>query len=124
MIHIYTPSTGLVRTISNIVEFPGPTDKTINAVVTAGDTVLICTDFGLSVYKLGRGEFGDTFTSFGSIPGNNRVAVYSAVLSGGFIWAAVSDGSTGNYVARASISSPNLLDPQVLDPPAGRPSGI
>ncbi len=112
MIHLYTPSTGLVRTISNIVEFPGPTDKRINAVVTSGDTVLLCSDFGLSVYRLGRGEFGDTFTSFGSIPGTNRVAVYSAVLSGGFIWAAVSDGVTGNYVARASISSPNLLDPQ------------
>jgi ligand-binding sensor domain-containing protein len=112
MIHIYTPSTGLVRTISNIVEFPGPTDKTINAVIPAGDTVLICSDFGLGVYKLGRGEFGDTFTSFGSIPGNNRVAVYSAVLSGGYVWAAVSDGQTGNYVVRASISSPNLLDPQ------------
>jgi ligand-binding sensor domain-containing protein len=112
MIHLYTPSTGFVRTISNIVEFPGPTDKTINAVITAGDTVLLCSDFGLSVYRLGRGEFGDTFTSFGGIPANNRVAVYSAVISGGRIWAAVSDGITGNYVVSASIASPNLLDPQ------------
>jgi ligand-binding sensor domain-containing protein len=112
MIHIYTPSTGFVRTISNIVEFPGPTDKSINAVIPSGDTVLICSDFGLSVYRIGRGEFGDTFTSFGTIPANNRVAVYSAVISGGRIWAAVSDGITGNYIARASLSSPNLLDPQ------------
>jgi ligand-binding sensor domain-containing protein len=112
MIHIYTPSTGFVRTISNIVEFPGPTDKRINAVITAGDTVLLCSDFGLSVYRLGRGEFGDTFTSFGAIPANNRVAVYSAVISGGRIWAAVSDRSTGNYVVWADLSSPNLLDPQ------------
>lgn len=112
MIHLYTPSTGFVRTISNIVEFPGPTDKRINAVITAGDTVLLCSDFGLSVYRLGRGEFGDTFTSFGGIPANNRVAVYSAVISGGRIWAAVSDGITGNYVVWADVSSPNLLDPQ------------
>ena len=112
MIHIYTPSTGFVRTISNIVEFPGPTDKRINAVITAGDTVLLCSDFGLSVYRLGRGEFGDTFTSFGAIPANNRVAVTSAVISGGRIWAAVSDRSTGNYVVWADVSSPNLLDPQ------------
>ncbi len=112
MIHIYTPSTGLVRTISNIVEFPGPTDKRVNAVIASGDTVLLCSDFGLSVYRLGRGEFGDTFTSFGTIPANNRVAVYSAVISGGRIWAAVSDGITGNYVARGDLSSPNLLDPQ------------
>jgi ligand-binding sensor domain-containing protein len=112
MIHLYTPSTGLVRTISNIVEFPGPTDKSINAVIAAGDTVLLCSNFGLSVYRLGRGEFGDTFTSFGGIPANNRVAVYSAVISGGRIWAAVSDGITGNYVVRADLSSPNLLDPQ------------
>jgi ligand-binding sensor domain-containing protein len=112
MIHLYTPSTGLVRTISNIVEFPGPTDKRINAVITAGDTVLLCSDFGLSVYRLGRGEFGDTFTSFGAIPANNRVAVYSAVISAGRIWAAVSDGITANYVVWANLSSPNLLDPQ------------
>jgi sugar lactone lactonase YvrE len=112
MIHIYTPSTGLVRTISNIVEFPGPTDKRINAVITAGDTVLLCSDFGLSVYKLGRAEFGDTFTSFGTIPANNRVAVYSAVIAGGRIWAAVSDNVTGNYVVSANLSAPNLLDPQ------------
>ncbi len=112
MIHMYTPSTGLVRTIPNIVEFPGPTDKKINAVVNSGDTVLICSDFGLSVYRLGRGEFGDTFTSFGSIPGTNRVAVYGSVLSGGQIWAAISDGVTGNYVASASLASTNLLDPK------------
>ena len=112
MIHIYTPSTGLIRTISNIVEFPGPTDKTINAVITSGDTVLLCSDFGLSVYNLTRGEFGDTFTSFGSIPAANRVAVYGAVLYGGYIWAAVSDGIAGNYVARAALASPNLLDPR------------
>ena len=112
MIHLYTPSTGFVRTISNIVEFPGPTDKKINAVITAGDTVLLCSDFGLSVYRLARGEFGDTFTSFGAIPATNRVAVFSAVISGGRIWAAVSDGITGNYVVWADLSNPNLLDPQ------------
>ena len=123
MIHIYTPSTGFVRTISNIVEFPGPTDKTINAVIPAGDTVLICSDFGLSVYRLGRGEFGDTFTSFGTIPANNRVAVYSAVISGGWIWAAVSDGITGNFIARASLSSPNLLDPQAWTLQHAGPAG-
>jgi hypothetical protein len=105
MIHIYTPSTGFVRTISNIVEFPGPTDKKINAVITAGDTVLLCSDFGLSVYRLARGEFGDTFTSFGGIPANNRVAVYGAVISGGRIWAAVSDGITGNYIVWANLTS-------------------
>ena len=112
LIHLYTPSTGLVRTISNIAEFPGPADKQINAVIADGDTVLLCTAFGLSVYRLGRGEFGDTFTSFGSIPPNNRVAVYSAVISGGRIWGAVSDGITGNYVVWGSLASPNLLDPQ------------
>ena len=112
MIHVYTPSTGVVRTISNIVEFPGPTDKKINQVVTYGDTVLLCTDFGLSVYKLGKGEFGDTYTSFGTISSNNRITVFSAVINGGRIWAALTDGLTGNYVASASLSSPNLLDPQ------------
>jgi ligand-binding sensor domain-containing protein len=111
VIHIYTPSTGLVRTISNIVEFPGPTDKNINAVITAGDTVLLCSDFGLSVYRLARGEFGDTFTSFGTISPDNRVRVFSAAISGGRLWAALTDGITGNYVASASLSSPNLLDP-------------
>ena len=112
MIHIYTPSTGALRLVSNIVEFPGPTDKRINAVITTGDTVLLCSDFGLSVYKIGKGEFGDTFTSFGSMSPNNRVAVYSALISGGAFWAALSDGGTGNFIARADLSRGNLLDPQ------------
>ena len=112
IIHIYTPSSGALQVVRNIVEFPGPTDKKINAVIAAGDTVLLCTDFGLSVYRIGKGEFGDTFTSFGSLPPNNRVAVYSALISGGQFWAALSDGGTGNYVARADISRGNLLDPQ------------
>jgi len=123
MIHIYTPSTGALQTVSNIVEFPGPTDKKINAIVASGDTILLCSDFGLSVYKTVKGEFGDTFTSFGSISPNNHVAVYSALISGGKFWAALSDGGTGNYVASADIARGNLLDPQAWTLLSAGPAG-
>ncbi|HUI09927.1 MAG TPA: two-component regulator propeller domain-containing protein [Bacteroidota bacterium] len=123
MIHIYTPTSGVLRTIANIVDFPGPTDKSINAIVASGDTVLLCSDFGLSVYRIDKGEFGDTFTSFGGISPNNRVKVFSALISGGQFWAALTDGSTGNYIARADLSRPNLLDPQAWTLQQAGPAG-
>jgi hypothetical protein len=124
MIHIYTPSTGFVRTISNIVEFPGPTDKKINAVITAGDTVLLCSDFGLSVYRLGRGEFGDTFTSFGGIPANNRVAVYRCRDQRRTDLGGCLGRYHGQLRRLGEPYQPEPPRPPAVDPPAGRPPGL
>jgi len=112
IIHVSTPATGSLRTIPDIASYPGQTNKRINAITAEGDTILIASDFGLSVYRLARGEFGDTFTKFGGIPANVRVAVYASAITGGRIWAAISDGIATHRVAWASLAAPNLLDPQ------------
>jgi ligand-binding sensor domain-containing protein len=112
VLHIFSPSTGSLRTVLDISSFPGQTSKGINALGYSGDTVLVSTEFGLSVFRLAKGEFGDTFTKFGSIPTNVRIIVYASVIAGGRVWAAISDGLTTHRIAFASVAGQNLLDPQ------------
>lgn len=111
VIHIYSPSTGSWQYVLNIAD-SDQTNKRINRFVMHGDTVLICTDFGLSVFLLQRFQFGDTYTKFGSLPTNTRVAVRSAAIFNGSLWAAISAGTSANYVAVASLSNPNILPPE------------
>ena len=111
LLYVYSPPSGSLLTITDIATFPGQTRKRINALTVAGDTILISTDFGLSLFRRARMEFGDTFTKFGSYPTTVRIAVSGAVVSGGRIWASLSDGLTMHRVGSASLSSPNLLEP-------------
>jgi ligand-binding sensor domain-containing protein len=111
ILHVYTPSTGSLSAILDISAFPGQTSKGINDLTFAGDTVLVSTEFGLSIFRLDRGEFGDTFTKFGSIPNNVRLNVNAALIGGGRIWVAITDGLSTHRVASAPITGANLLDP-------------
>lgn len=126
IIHVYDPSTGSIRTILDIASAEDQTNKKINAIVIQGDTALICTDFGLTVFHIGKFEFGDTYSRFGGISAGTRVAVTSALMYAGKLWACVSDGQTNNFVASANLSSPNLLPPEswtlrILDAPGTIP---
>jgi len=111
IIHILTPSSGTWRYVSDIAS-TNQTNKRINSFSVYGDTVLISSNFGLSVLHVGQLQFGDTYTKFGSFTGNVRVAVSSAAIFEGKIWAAVSTGGSSR-VASASLSLPNLLPPEV-----------
>lgn len=111
ILHAYTPSTGSVRTILDIAN-ASQTNKGINALRVTGDTALICTDFGLSLFRINRKEFGDTFSRFGSIPAGTRTSVSSAQIHNGKLWACVSDGQTVNRVAVADLGTSNLLPPE------------
>jgi ligand-binding sensor domain-containing protein len=110
VIHVLTPQTGVLRTLLSIAN-SGQTNKRINSLSVYGDTLLICTDFGLSLFRISKFEFGDTYTLFGSIPQGTRVAVLSAVMFQGALWAAITDGTSNSFVARASLSDPNLIAP-------------
>ena len=129
ILHVYNPSSRMLLTVPDIANFQGQTDKRINVLSTAGDTLLVGTDFGLSLYKIDRGEFGDTYSHFGNLPSATRVAVTGAAISGGRIWAAITDGSATNFVTSASLASPNLLDPlawtnQQVGPVGGVPQAL
>jgi len=109
-IHVLTPPSSF-RFVNDIAQ-ANQTNKRINALVAAGDTLLICTDFGLSIFNIPSFEFGDTYTKFGNLPTTRRYAVASAAIYGGRIWAAISDEQTVHRVVFASLSNPNILPPE------------
>jgi ligand-binding sensor domain-containing protein len=110
-IHYYSPSTGTIRSVLDIAA-ANQTNKQINAITVSGDTVLFSTAFGLSLFRAGRFEFGDTYSRFGSIPVGTRTSVSASAIHDGRIWACISDGQTVNRVAVASLANPNLLPPE------------
>jgi hypothetical protein len=110
-IQTYSPSTGTIRPLLDIAT-ANQTNKRINAITVTGDTVLFSTEFGLSLFRIGKFEFGDTYSRFGTIPVGTRTSVTAALIHNGSIWACVSDGQTVNRVAVASLANPNLLPPE------------
>ncbi len=110
IIHVYSPQDGSWRYIPDIAN-TNQTNKRINSFTMLGDTVFVCTAFGMSVFRLGRFEFGDTYSRFGSLSGNVRVSVSSAVVFNDSLWLTVSDGQNVNRVAVAGLATPNLLPP-------------
>lgn len=110
-IHVYSPESKTWRYIHDIAN-ANQTNKRINALVVHGDTLLICTEFGVSVFKIGKFEFGDTFTRFGNFPESVKVRIKSAAIHGGRIWVAATDGGSMHRVGFASLSNPNLLPPE------------
>ncbi|MCK5571742.1 MAG: hypothetical protein KAJ12_03240, partial [Bacteroidetes bacterium] len=111
ILHRLAPSTGTIQVVLDIAN-ANQTNKRINSLPMSGDSILVCTDFGLSVFRIDRFEFGDTYMRFGDIPSNARTAVFDATIHEDRIWATVSDGQTVNRVAYASLDNPNLLPPE------------
>jgi len=111
VIHILTPADGTWRYVLDIAT-TNQTNKSINRLAIYGDSVLICTEFGLSVFRRDASAFGDTFTKFGDLPTNVRIRVLDAALYDGKLWAAISDGQGKDRIAAANLSSPNLLPPE------------
>ncbi len=111
VLHVYSPSTQSWQYILDISSSE-QTNKRINHIAVHGDTVLISTGFGLSMFFIERFQFGDTYTKFGSLPTNARISVSSAAIHDGKVWAAISAGSSDNYVAVADLSNPNILPPE------------
>lgn len=111
IIHIYSPRSNTWRYVLDIA-LANQTKKRINALTIHGDTVLISTDFGLSVLKLQNLEFGDTYKRFGNLPSNLRLGSLSSSIYDGKIWIAITDSVTNHRIAVADLSGPNLLAPE------------
>ncbi|MEX2116403.1 MAG: hypothetical protein WEB37_05915 [Bacteroidota bacterium] len=77
--------------------------KRIRTMLAQGDTVLIGTDFGISVYRYSRAEFGDTYANFGF---TGQAGVNGIVVRNNELWAATDQG-----VVRAARFGLNLPDP-------------
>lgn len=111
IVHVYSPGSNTWRFVPDIAN-SNQTNKQINNLVVSGDTLLICSGFGLSVFRIKQFQFGDTYTKFGALAANVRVSVSSAAIHDGRIWAAISAGQTVNGIASASLTIPNLLPPE------------
>lgn len=106
IIHVYDPEDGTWRYITDISRSDKPS-KRINALFAAGDTILIASDFGVSIFNTKRFEFRDTFLKFGSFPSQVKVHTVFLTKELSTIWVGTPSG-----LAAASLSSPNLSAPE------------
>ncbi|MGA9115470.1 MAG: two-component regulator propeller domain-containing protein [Bacteroidota bacterium] len=111
MLHAYRPDEELWRSVTDIADSPRPR-KGIKGLYAHRDTLLVCTDFGLSLFRVRPFEFGDTYTRFGNIPSSIRVSVSSCLIHDGNIWIALSAGTNRHHAAFASLGASNLLPPE------------
>lgn len=111
ILQVLTPSDGSIRPVLDIAQ-SNQTSKAIHTLSFFGDTILVGTDFGLSVFRIGNFEFGDTFTKFGLGTSGIRFSVNAAAIFNGKLWACITDGQVSNRIAIADLSLPNLLPPE------------
>ncbi len=112
VIHVYSPSSQSWRYILNIAGNGNQTNKKINAFTMYRDTVLICTEFGLSMFDSKKFQFGDTYSKFGTLPTTLRIAASSAVIFNGKIWTTISTGQGNGQIAVGDLATVNLLQPE------------
>lgn len=105
-LHRYNPSRNEWQYVTDIALRADPF-KRINALQVSGDTLLICSDIGLSIFSISKMEFGDTYTRFGASPGQITGNVTSVQLFNGQLWV-----GTRNGIASTSISNPNPSAPE------------
>lgn len=123
ILHVLPTNSASFRYVTDIAQ-ANQTAKRINALVVAGDTLLICSDFGLSLFRVSRFEFGDTYSKFGDLPSTRRYAVSSAAIHDGKLWAAISDEQSLHRVVFASLSNPNILPPEAWTVTLVGPQGL
>jgi ligand-binding sensor domain-containing protein len=111
IVHVYSPASRSWRYVQDIA-IANQTNKRINRFSMHGDTTLICTAFGLSLFKADGFEFGDTYTRFGTISSSIQLSAQASVIFAGNIWVAITDGQSTHRIAVGSLSNPNLLPPE------------
>jgi ligand-binding sensor domain-containing protein len=110
VVHVYDPSTGAWRYVLDIANTTQP-NKQIRQLSFQGDTVFICTDFGMSIFRRSTFEFGDTYAQFDTLSRSIKPGVSSAVVFNDSLWLSIA--TTGiSRVAVASLATPNLVPPE------------
>lgn len=106
IVHAYDPEKTTWNYVTDIAISDKPSRR-INALIASGDSILIATDFGLSVFSKYRFEFRDTFLKFGSFPSQSKVQTVILTKDRGEVWVGTPSG-----LAFASLASPNLSAPE------------
>lgn len=101
-IDIYSPKTGNWKQIKDIL-LSSRTQKAITNFYSIGDTMLISTIFGVSIFNIEKFEFGDTYSNFAN---STSTEIISALISDGRVFIA-----TNKNIIVSKLGSINLVSP-------------
>ena len=102
IIDVYYPETKSFKTILDIFS-SDRNSKQINELRSAGDTIIVSSDFGISLLDDNNLVFLDTFFKFGSFPSNLKV---NSALKAGLIYAATDSGVAVQKTGETNLSAP------------------
>jgi len=102
-INIYDPANKQVKTILDIFN-SNATNKRINSLGIAGDTIIVSHDFGVSLINAKNLVFFDTFFKFGNLPSNIKV---NSVLHSNLIYVCTQLGLGIQKAGTINLSAPD-----------------
>jgi ligand-binding sensor domain-containing protein len=102
VIDIYDNSTGSLDVILDIFN-SNQTNKRINDFAAAGDTIIVSTDFGVSLINANSFLFFDTFFKFGTFPTNTKV---NSTLKAGLFYVCTNLGIAIQKTGAVNLSAP------------------
>ncbi|TLY32305.1 MAG: hypothetical protein E6K56_03545 [Ignavibacteria bacterium] len=105
-LHRYHPSTRSWEYVSDIFDKHEP-QQGINRLKVLGDTLMILSDIGVSVFSIPRMEFGDTYKAFGTGSGALVGGATDLAIANGTIWVSTRAGVASTPLANPNPSAPD-----------------
>jgi ligand-binding sensor domain-containing protein len=102
-INVYLPDSKQIKTILDIYNDKEQSNKSITDLESAGDTIFVCTDFGLSLVDLKNYIFYDTFFKYGTFQPYIKV---NSSLKAGLIYLATNAGVAIQKEGAQNLSAP------------------
>lgn len=102
-VDVYNPVSGQMKTILDIYNDQEQSNKSINNLETVGDTIYVCTDFGLSLIDSKSYIFYDTFFKYGNFQPYTKV---NSSLNTDLIYLATSAGVAIQKQGAQNLSAP------------------
>lgn len=117
-VHVLDHSDGTLRAIMDIAQAPR-LQKGIRSFVPGGDTVFVVSEFGVSVFRTDKWEFGDTYANFpiAAAPTVRNAAVFKDSL-----WVASGVGLLVGWLGNTNLSAPTSW--AVVTSPGGLSSDV
>ena len=102
IIDVYDPKSNSFKTILDIFN-SDKNFKTINELSSSGDTIIVSTDFGISLINARNYFFFDTFFKFGNLSSNIRV---NSSLKSSLLYAGTEQGAAIQKAGATNLSAP------------------
>ncbi len=115
VIDVYNPATGTLNRIMAIAN-SNKTLRGINELSLSGDTIVVATDFGVSLINSKTLDFYETFVKFGSIAANTKV---NSVFRAGLFYVSTQGGLAVQKPGTTNLNDPNAWDVYTTLPGTG-----